>query len=64
MPAEGGEAHAHIQPGQGHTTYISCYMGQHGWIHHRHVIKIPPTAQVILQHKQNKAAMKKKNTDP
>lgn len=50
MPAERGEAHAHIQPGQGHATYIRCDMGQHGRIHHRHVIKVPPTPQVFLQH--------------
>lgn len=60
MPTERGEAHAHIQPGQGHATYISCHVGQHGWRHHRHVIKIPTTVQVLLQYtNKNKAAMTK-----
>lgn len=49
VPAERGEAHAHIQPRQGHATNISCHMGQHRRIHHRHVIKIPPTPQVLLR---------------
>lgn len=58
MPAERGEAHAHIQPGQGHATYISRHMRQHRWSHHCHVIQIPPTAQVLLQHKHNRAMTK------
>ena len=49
VPAEGGEAHAHIQPGQLHATDVGCNVSQHGGIQHRHVVQVPAAAQVMLQ---------------
>lgn len=49
MPTERREAHAHVEPGQLHATYISRDVSQNRRIQHRHVVQVPATAQVMLQ---------------
>jgi len=49
MPAERGEAHPHIKPGNLHPTDVGCNVSQHGGIEDRHVVQVPAAAQVMLQ---------------
>lgn len=49
VPAEGGEAHANIKPGQRHPTDVSRYMSQYRRFHHRQVVEVPATLKVFLQ---------------
>lgn len=49
VPAERGEAHAHVQPGDLHPTDVSCNVSQHGGIEDWHVVQIPAAAQVMLR---------------
>lgn len=49
VPAEGGEAHAHIQPGQLHSADVGRNVSEHGAVQDGHVIQVPATAQVVLQ---------------
>ena len=48
VPAEGGEAHAHVEPGQRHAADVGGDMSQHRRVHHRHVVEVPATLEVFL----------------
>lgn len=52
VPAEGGEAHAHIKPWELHPTDVRCDMSQHRCIQNWHVVEVPATAQIILDKKK------------
>lgn len=49
VPTEGGEAHAHVQPGQLHAADVGSDVGEDGLLHHRHVVQIPAAVQVLLR---------------
>lgn len=49
VPAEGGEAHAHIQPRQLHSADVGRNVSEHGAIQDRHVVQVPAAAQVVLR---------------
>lgn len=49
VPAEGGEAHANIKPGQRHAADVSCHMSQNRRVHHRQVVEVPAALEVFLQ---------------
>ena len=41
VPAEGGEAHAHIEPGHLHARDIHVYVGKDRLLQDWHVIQVP-----------------------
>lgn len=49
VPAEGREAHAHVQPGELHAADVSGDVSQDGLLHHRHVVQVPAAVQVLLR---------------
>lgn len=49
VPTEGGEAHAHVKPRQGHAADVRRHVGEDGRIHHGHVVEVPPAPEVFLQ---------------
>lgn len=49
VPAEGWEAHAHIQPGQLHSADVGCNVSEHGAVPDGHVVQVPAAVQVVLQ---------------
>ena len=54
VPAEGGEAHAHVEPGQLHATDVGGDVGQHRGLQHRHVVQVPAAGQVGLQDREDR----------
>lgn len=49
VPAERGEAHAHIKPRQLHSTDVGRNVSEHGAIQDGHVVQVPAAVQVVLQ---------------
>ena len=49
VPAEGGEAHAHVQPGQLHAADVGRDVGQHRGVQHGHVVQVPAAGEVGLR---------------
>lgn len=49
VPAEGGEAHAHVQPGQFHAADVGSDVREDGLLHHRHVVQIPAAVEIFLK---------------
>lgn len=41
VPAEGGETHAHIEPGHLHTRDVHIDVSEHRLLQHRHVVQVP-----------------------
>lgn len=54
VPAEGREAHSHVQPGELHATDVGGDMGQHRLLHHRHVVQIPAAVKILLKRRGQK----------
>lgn len=48
VPAERGEAHAHVKPWQCHPANVGRHVSQHGTIHHGQVVEVPATLEVFL----------------
>ncbi len=48
VPAEGREAHAHVEPGQLHAADVPADVRQHRLLQHRHVVQVPARARVLL----------------
>lgn len=49
VPAEGGEAHSHIEPRELHAAYVSSDVSKHRLLHHGHVVQIPATIKILLK---------------
>lgn len=50
VPTERREAHAHVQPGELHAADVSSDVGKNRLLHHGHVVQIPATVQIFLEH--------------
>lgn len=48
VPAERGEAHAHVEPGHLHAGDVHVDVGEHGLLQDRHVVQVPARAGVFL----------------
>ena len=49
VPAEGGEAHAHIQPGNLHPRDVYVDMGQDRLLQYWHVVQVPTRVSILLE---------------
>lgn len=54
VPAEGREAHPHVQPREFHAADVGSDVGEDRLLHHRHVVQIPAAVEIFLKARRRK----------
>lgn len=64
VPAEGGKAHADVEPRQRHPTDVGGDVSQHRRVHHCQVVEVPATFEVFLPGEHTNQNHSRRETQP